>query len=385
MPDAYLDVDSIRDAADLVNSTLLAKGYVQEKLLFNTIDFEAIAGPDASLAVSEAVYNNDKNTINIIYSLLEAVDRNKSQNQQFNRVVAQKDAAIEDLHRKVASLETRLAAADAKINRSIQVDHIQLQQRVQLLTNTNRTQAHDLNKLKTWASAIKTKHQVELKKKNVEISSLKDKLLDDRNLLNIVVYGRPVLLEASRPRTDDAHTNAIHNNNPTVDNAISDASLAKIRPIVAKEHEEIATQLTELVENQVQENSQFSLFLSTVNKYFSSLNAQLSNLNHRALTVEALPNPSDEINLQDIINRPANMDGEFKSFAYIAHPFLNNVYKNYHYISNLVGFLETSSGVQADLTETKSLEKLRKENDVLYQNWQDAVKALDDWKLYLKR
>lgn len=385
MPDAYLDVDSIRDAADLVNSTLLAKGYVLEKLLFNTIDYKAIAGPDASLAVSETVYNNDKNTINILYSLLEAIDRNRAQNQQFNKVVAQKDAALEDLNRKVASLENKLAQAEAKINRSIQVDHIQLQQRVVQLSTTNKAQTQDLNRLKTWASAIKTKHQVELKKKNVEISSLKDKLLDDRKLLNTVVYGRPMLLDISRPRNDDAHTNAIHNNNPTVDNALPDTSLAQIRPVMVKEYEEVASQLTELVENQVHENTQFSVFLSAVNRYFNSLNAQLSNLNHRALTVESLPNPSDEINLQDILNRPANLDGEFKSFSYIANPFMNNVYKNYHYIASIVSFLETSNDVLADQTDTKALEKLRKENDVLYQNWQDAVKALDNWKMYLKR
>lgn len=42
----YLDKEAILNASELVNSTLMSKGYITEKLLFNTINWNEIRPND---------------------------------------------------------------------------------------------------------------------------------------------------------------------------------------------------------------------------------------------------------------------------------------------------------------------------------------------------
>ena len=108
MSERYLDVEAIENASSLINATLLSKGYIDKKLLFNTIDWEELSRDQDTatpLQTTEELYNNDKNIINIIYSLVQSIDRNSAQNVQFNRVMAQKDDKIADLEDKVRLLK----------------------------------------------------------------------------------------------------------------------------------------------------------------------------------------------------------------------------------------------------------------------------------------
>ena len=93
----YLDTESILNASDLINSTLISKGYITEKLNFNSINWKDLVQDQIEnniqelakldeLKVTETIYNNDKNIINIIYSLLQSIERNKAQNKSFNKV-----------------------------------------------------------------------------------------------------------------------------------------------------------------------------------------------------------------------------------------------------------------------------------------------------------
>lgn len=155
----YLDTESILNASDLINSTLISKGYITEKLNFNSINWKDLVQDQIEnniqelakldeLKVTETIYNNDKNIINIIYSLLQSIERNKAQNKSFNKVISKKDSTIRDLQKKIESLEHQVDQSESRLNRFVQIDQLQLSKRVQDLSHVNKLQTQDLNKLK---------------------------------------------------------------------------------------------------------------------------------------------------------------------------------------------------------------------------------------------
>lgn len=122
------------------------------------------------------------------------------------------------------------------------------------------------------------------------------------------------------------------------------------------------------------------------------MNIQLSNINHKHLDVRSLPNPSDLIDLNEFTGDldPANINSkdsldEIESFEYITKPLLNNVYKNYHYVSNLVELVDSNSA-QINENEngfsSKKIDELKTELEIVTRNWQDAIKTLENWKNY---
>lgn len=354
---SYLDTNAVLNAADLINSTLKSKGYIDSNLKFNSIDWEDLIKDQISenellkqLQITETVYNNDKNVINIIYSLLQSIERNQAINKNFNKLISSKNTKIDELNLKISGLESKLNKAEKRINGYLTTDNIQNTNRINELITENKLQSQDLNKLKIWCGNIKTKYQVELKKKNWEINQLKDKLLEERT--NIAKFPPSIV-----------------NNLPIVDNSNTD--LLEPNKVLNSEYEEIAVQLADLIDNLIKENSKFSKFVKTLNNYFSKFNSNLLNQAN-------LPNPSDEIDLNEIIN---SNDDEIESFDYISKPLLNNVYKNYHHISDLISSLDADVG-ETDYDSKATIDKLRSENELLYNNWQTAIKALDDWKSY---
>lgn len=360
----YLDTNAVVNAADLINSTLIAKGYVETKLKFNTTDWEELVKDQISendslkqLHITETIYQNDKNVINIIYSLLQSIERNQVINKNFNKLINTKNSKIEELNQKIAGLESKLEKSEKRISGYLTTDNVQNINKINELMAENRLQNQDLNKLKVWCGTIKTKYQVEMKKKNWEINQLKDKLLEDRSTVVKFPPGSSIV-----------------NNIPIIDNGNGiprTTDLLEPNTVLNSEYEEIAVQLADLIDNLIKENSKFAKFVKTLNNYFSKFNSNLLNQVN-------LPNPSDEIDLKAITG---STEDEIESFDYISKPLLNNVYKNYHHISGLVASLD-SNVVLTDYDAKSTIDKLRSENELLYSNWQTAIKALDDWKSY---
>lgn len=405
---AYLDTGAIINASELINSTLISKGYISESLNFNSInwndliqdqinDTEEIATLD-ELAITETIYNNDKNIINIIYSLLQSIERNKVQNKSFNRIINQKDTTIRDLQKKVDSLEHQVGQSESRLHRFVQVDQLQLSKRVQDLTHINKLQSQDLNKLKNWCTDIKTKYSVELKKKNIEIDQLKNQLLEKKSLSTTTTFGIPLSYQSPRASEtsnfdQNINSNIIYNHNPIIDNTNPNTQLSStLQPMLNKQYEQIVIDLTQLIENLISENRKFSKFVKLVNNYYHSLNIQLSSIHHKDLSVGNLPNPSDVIDLNEFDNElnssnqnSKDMLEEIESFEYITKPLLNNIYKNYHYVSNLVELIDansTHSNNLGDSSSTKKIDEFKSELEIVRRNWQDAIKTLEDWKNY---
>lgn len=403
----YLDTEAILNASDLINSTLISKGYISERLNFNSINWKDLIKDQVSnrtnenstnlddLEITETIYNNDKNIINIIYSLLQSIERNKAQNKSFNKVISKKDSTIKELQKRVELLEHQAESSESKLNRFIQVDQLQLSKRVQDLSHVNKLQSQDLNKLKNWCTDIRTKYHIELKKKNNEIEQLKNQLLDKRNLSRTTSFGIPLSLDSSRNNEvtsfdQDINSNIIYNHNPIIDNTNPNTQLGtSLQPVLSKQYEQIVIDLTQLIENLISENHKFSRFIKLINSYYQSLNIQLSSINHKRFDTDSLPNPSDVIDLNEFnadLDRADSKDllDEIESFEYITKPLLNNVYKNYHYVSNLVDLVNSNDQVDdiENGISSKKIDELKEELEIVTRNWQDAIKTLENWKIY---
>lgn len=386
-----LSLEALKNASELVNTTLTSKGYITEALKFTTTDWDELIDDQPERAVleklqiSDKIYNNDKNIINIIYSLTQAIDRHHTQHKTYNKTLSLKESTIEELKKRVELLELQLDVTESKVAKLVQVDQATLEDKIKRLERTNRAQTQELAKLKGWSSDIQTKYDVEMRKKNLEISQLRDKLLDTRNLSTTITYGKPLDFTSNsspsvKSLSPEINSHILYNNTPTIDNSNAHTMDGTLAPILTKEYEGIATQLSELIENLIKENGKFANFITELNSYFSTFNAQLSGLNYKNLSASSLVNPSDEIDMNRILTSTVS---EIDPFEVISKPLFSNVYKNYHYVSGLIDV------VVANLGETighddgkKELEKLKDENKLLYNNWHEAIKALEDWKKY---
>lgn len=389
-----LNVEAIRNASEHVNSSLLSKGYITEELKFPVINWDELISDQphkddlAKLEIKENIYNNDKNVINIIYSLTQSIDRHQSQHKSFNRTINQKNTTIEQLRARVHQLEQQVQNYNERLDRTVNIDQISLTEQVSQLTRKNKLQSQEITRLKSSNSELQTKFGIEIRKKSIEISQLKDKLLDSRSLSSTISYGRPFELTPrlspnEQGSVPDINTNIIYNNKPIIDNSsfaeVPDDSIAAVRD---QEYEGVATQLSQLIENLLKENSKYANFINELNSYFSKFNSQMSVLNYRKLSTLRLVNPSDEIDLNRIMKETST---DVEPFEFISRPLLSNVYKNYHYVAGLVDV--AVSNLNIDPTKEspdrrKALESLKEENQTLHKKWQDAIKALEDWKKY---
>ncbi|ODV80690.1 uncharacterized protein CANTADRAFT_169688 [Suhomyces tanzawaensis NRRL Y-17324] len=395
-----LDLETIRNAADIINSMLILRAYIDDEIKFNCINWddlvqdqihnkEAIPKLD-ELKVTETIYNNDKNIINIIHSLVGAVDRSRNHFKLSNQTISQKDATIEKLNKRIESLENQVESYQSQLNRTVQVDQSKLNQRIASLTKHNKLQAQDLNKLKSWINDMRSKYQIELKKKTLEIDELKNKLVDKRNLSSTTVYGIPLSSKGGSPAVEESFlkSNVIYNNNPIIDNTTgvqeaNGTNVANLKSLVNKEYEDMIADLTPIIESLVVENFKYSKFIDVINQYYSGFNNQFSDqkLKNGGLS---FPNPSGVIDLNEISKtNPETIKkylDEMESFEFAAKPLLNNLYKFYHNISGLIQLIDASSN-KSD-PDGSRLKQLEKELESVKKNWKDALAIAENWKNY---
>ncbi|EGV64635.1 hypothetical protein CANTEDRAFT_103989 [Yamadazyma tenuis ATCC 10573] len=389
--DSYLNKDAIIDASSLLNDTLISKGYVDSTLLFNSIDWDKLKVDQPSdipqLKLTDTLYNNDKNIINIIYGLLQSVERNKVQNKTFNQIINQKDQEIKQLKERTADLELKLNKSDSKLQTAL-YEKSSTSKDYNSLANRNKAQARDLNKVKNWCNDIKTKHEIEIKKKNLVINNLKNQLIEKKNLSTSITYGlnRSSLLEEKHEIAEvDTNSNYIYNNNPIINN-LNDTNLPI--PILNAEYEKIVITLTDLTNNLIKENHKFSRFIKNLNKYYSRFNSVINPETDKPSSQdEFIPNPEDYFNLQDLnqlIDSDLDIDN-IETFEFIIKPILNNIYKNYHYLNNLFDDINQSKEQPPEGAESRDgkddeIQRLKRELSLATSNWKDAIKTLDDWE-----
>lgn len=377
MPE-YLNVESIRNAADLVNATLLSKGYASEKLLFPTINWPEIVADQPHkdslvLETHELIYNNDKNVINLIYSLCQAIDKTSSQNKTFNKTLAHTEKALQESERKLAMSEARNGALEQKIDKTATFETKSLKEQIGVLEKAQKAHIHDIQRLRALNSDLEAKYDVEMRKKALEISSLKDKLLDSRNLSNTLTYGNPSL---KRHPVQETNSNVIFNNKAIVDTSHGPEKPQGLEAFVTREYEEIAAQLSDLIENLMKENSRYSKFVKEANTYLHNVNLKILPLSIKGGESATIPSPSDYID----VNGSIDANSEIEPFEEVSRPLLSSIYNHYHNVQSLLEALVPRKSAEND--SRKTVQQLVQENKVLQENWKEAMKALDDWKTY---
>ncbi|KAK6454541.1 Afadin and alpha-actinin-binding-domain-containing protein [Scheffersomyces xylosifermentans] len=392
----YLDTEPIHHASEIINSMLLSRAYTDQKLSFVTIDWEELVKDQIldneevprlnELKVTETLYNNDRAIVNIIHSLLVALDRNRGQQKLSNQTISQKDSTIAKLKERVDVLESKLKQSETKISKLVQFDQNELNKRITDLTRHNRIQSQDLNKLKNWAGDIKTKYKVELKKKDLEIDELKNKLLEKRNLSSTLTYGIPLSTPTTTDDSTTINANIIYNNNPIIDNTKTignGVTSLTVQSVVNQEYTELSSNLTAVIESLASENYKFSKFMEAINEYYYDFNNQLTDSKFKDMSAWNLPNPSNIIDLQAISSVDSAIVqqylDELESFDVLAKPILNNIYKFYHNMTNLIRNLDTTATYSPEGDDGRA-KHLEKELEIMTRNWKDALKTAENWK-----
>ncbi|CAH6723016.1 hypothetical protein CLIB1444_12S02366 [[Candida] jaroonii] len=359
----YLNKESVVGASKTLNDILISKGYIDEPLLFPTIDFDQLKTGQSQefpeLQVTEKIYNNDKNIINIIHGLIQSVDRNKDQNTTFNKILTRKDETIKDLQAKNLLLQK-------EINKNLK--HIQQQQneieilnnRKFELTSRNNLMMKNISRFKQKFKDLEIKYEIEIKRQLIEIDTLKNQLINKKNLSTSITYG----IKTKRLKTDFT-PNTIIGNNPIINNTFTEDI---VTPQLNIEYEDMINHLSSLVDNLLRENHKLTKFMKSMTSYFSNLNNNLYQFQNNPNIV--ISNPSDFIsNTDDDIEIDIK---DVEGYDTVVTPFLNNIYKNYHHLKDVIdGF---------NNIEDPDVENLKNELNIVTKNWEDAMKTLEDWK-----
>ncbi|ONH67361.1 Autophagy-related protein 25 [Cyberlindnera fabianii] len=184
------DTESIKKASELVNSVLFARGYfpsptdqdasgVQDKLLFSTIDASELETP-------EQIYGNDKLVLNTIYSLLQELDHAKTEKQYLSDQLADKAEIIKHYESSNRELNAQLSH-----HRRDTIHHgnetTLLKQTIKSLKAEKVVQDRHLQQERNVSQSLRTMHDVEMKKKSIQIEKLQNKLLSRRRKFQSII------------------------------------------------------------------------------------------------------------------------------------------------------------------------------------------------------
>lgn len=245
-----VDVDSIKRASELVNSILFAKGFFEEgsthdKLLFKSINNEQLTN-------EEQIQENDKVTINTIYALIQNYDKSKQERsfllEQLNdkkEIITHYEASSRELNSKNDYL-TRL---NNKQQNEIQF----LKQQLKNMKHDKSLQDRNLQNEKHINLSIKTKFEIEIKRKTIMINQLQDKLLTRHKKFQNVIEG----------------------NNASFTERYQDGNNGNSGTIMDQELEKMMINLSNLITNLTLQNDQNIKFINYLTNYLTILSDYL--------------------------------------------------------------------------------------------------------------
>ncbi|EGW33090.1 uncharacterized protein SPAPADRAFT_70999 [Spathaspora passalidarum NRRL Y-27907] len=385
-----IDIQPIRNAAELLNSMLLSRALISSKLKFNTIDWQDLISDQLSthphlkdLEITERLFDNDKAVINIIHSLLTTVDRNRASSRQAYETLRRKNNEIEKLTRHVHDLERKLEARERQLNKVTTIDQTSMQAKIKELNQKNKLQAHDLNKVKNWSVEVKTKYEVKLKKQALEIEQLKNKLLEKKNLSSVVEFGIP------RPLSSDSDlSDVIQNNKPIIENGINTNNLVDFdrQAVIEHDYADLTSNMMNIVESLAKENYKFTQFIQSTNDYFSRLNQVLvddTNI-ERVISTEAqaiIPYPDEIINITKITDVSSiSINDQYNNVEAVEgmiKPMMEELYNIYDNISKLYEMIKDGN---IGSNNKAAITQYEKDLEIMTANWKDALKTAENWK-----
>ncbi|KAK6892076.1 Autophagy-related protein 25 [Candida tropicalis] len=377
------DIQSIRNAAHFLNSTLTSRTYIDHKLLFNCINWKTLISDQVEtnphlkdLILTEKIYHNDKNIINLIHGLVSMIDKQRSQQKVYNETLLAKDQKIHALEKQVSELNKKLNEANrGKSNKLIKYNT--LQNKITDLTKQNKIYVEDLTKVKNWSLDTKHKYKIEIKRKNLQIENLQNKLIErSRKIPSGIEFG------FSGNSAGNVDGLIVSNNNPIIENStgitINNPNLV-IDFDINNELKQDSNQLVNIIESITKENYKFTKFLGNFKQFFHELNTSLSSIKFKNTAMEKLPNPTSVINLQEIMVDPETVRqyfNEIEPSENIATNVLGECHKLYHNLEYLIDAIDQKS----DINNESTIAKLKTDLETMKSNWQDALKTTEDWK-----
>lgn len=243
-----VDIDDIKRASELVNSILYAKGFFEDgsnadRLLFRSIDEEQINSDDQ-------IKENDKLTINTIYALIQSFDKSKQERSflldQLNdkkEIISHYEASNRELNNKNDQL--------MRTNHKQQNEIISLKQQLKNVRHEKVLHERNLQQERNINSSIKTKFEIEIKKKTIMINQLQDKLLTRHKKFHNIIEG----------------------NNPSFTDKILPQSSSG--SVLDQELEKMMINLSNLITNLTLQNDQNIKFINYLTNYMDIMNGFL--------------------------------------------------------------------------------------------------------------
>ncbi|KAG5421619.1 hypothetical protein I9W82_000711 [Candida metapsilosis] len=397
--EATSDVSKVKALAELVNATLESRAYIDTKLLFPSINWSYLTADQnntseiSQLQPTETICKNDENILRVIYELITSIDKNRNRQKNLNDTLTIKNRQIDELNHRVMTLEKKLATTEHR-SRDSQIDHTALSKQITSLSQANKLQSKNIKTLTAANRDLQAKYRVELKRKNLAITNLKNKLIEKKTLSSTIEYGIPLTPSPSQPSTvnlggEDVNE-GIYNNAPIIDNSLANLGITFNNPefmnfqqkINNDSSSEYIKSLTMIIESIAGENYKLTKFIQHVKKYLSLVNSQIANYKGVELDLEIIPNPSDLIDLkqlneqvdEEVIQKFYN---EIDNSEVVALPLVNEFYKLYH---NLKQVLELVANVGIDSDAQKVIDTLRQDLKVTKDCLQDSLEMNEKWK-----
>ncbi|KAH3665819.1 hypothetical protein OGAPHI_004007 [Ogataea philodendri] len=177
-----VELMSIKNAAQYVNEKLSAKGYFSNKpnklrkLLLLSLDSDQLFKENMeNLEINDKIYENDKNTMNIIYSLLNSTEISKQFKETALKKMADKDSEIRQLREEVARLNDKLEEKEKHVQ-SLNLEIIKFDLHSNhyktMLNNVNAKYKEQERTFKLYTEEVKR----ELRRNEIEVDRLENRL-----------------------------------------------------------------------------------------------------------------------------------------------------------------------------------------------------------------
>lgn len=412
-------LDKLRADANWVYKALESRAYIDKPILYPSLNWSDFINEEtdpgnATRHLTKKIYENDKLLISTIKELVTTIDTYRYHQKLSNESFSAKSKTILELELKVQDLEKKLYTVEHRSRDKIIDQNTKIRELSQL-QKVNKRQSDQIKDLITVIKDYKVKHRVAIRKKDLEISALKNKIIDKRNMLSSTVeyeipltpslqqnfgvdyggassfvnggLGNSALFRLQEEAAEGVFGKTVSNffNHNEILSADEDTSNQR-KHMVDVENQMFTQSLMLTIESIASENYKLSNFVQCLKEYMESVNREMMGLNNMDNAVDVqITNPSDAINFDRInkVDRTTMLKyfGEINNSEAVERPLMNELYKLYHHIEELI---ESSSSPRLHQSSNKMIERLKQDYKVMEKNWKDALKTSEQWKRLAK-
>lgn len=351
--------DDITSASNYINNVLISKGYIQQHEALQFWSQQLVRAKDQEMdvqATDTTVFENDRRTLNLINSLLETIDSDSNARmklvngtEQAQRTLDARDQQIQRLTTKCDALETQLSST-LRLNQTLEAAK-------RTLESSNKTLREDMSRMKALQQQSKAQFANELRKKDAQISRVKQRLQDP--------------ISRNKPLTGASGTFSRVHNSYTSGQGQAPAGVTTTDSLPA-------------LRALSQENSMlYGLAYKT--------RLVLDNILHYGFKDQKLDLSPDEIdNIESLGYDVSGSDELIVNSARVIRRTTNVTQlgaETAHSLQKLSDQLKSAEMVPITEVQLKDKEisELQGQVETVTANWQRAIKTMDEWKNFRKK